>query len=380
MLHVEHSSPRSSRPVWVLLGKHHGDNQQLIALAESLERPVLTIQLHYGKLISRLPAVLLGRRLLPLSEPVAWPSPWPEIVLASGRRVVPVVRWIQARAARSGIATHLIHLGRPRAPLRWFDLIVTTAQYGLPDRDNVIRNLLPLRNEPAPGSAPPDSSSLAAFSRLPRPWTVALVGGNSRPYCFDREAAQRLALEIDGQVRANGGSAIILGAPRTVPERLDEIERGLQVEHVIWRWSARDNPYRALLRQGDRFIVTSDSLAMLGDALSSGRPVQLFELPQRLDIAARIAIFAKRAGTRSPWLHAVHAWLIDAGLIFSLRDLAECHRQLREAGVFGQPDRALSFVAQQRERTVARARALVDRADPAGEIAAAPGGDDSTSN
>lgn len=355
---VTPASDASPGAVWVLLGKHHGDNLQLLALAETLDRPVITFNLRYRKHLSRLPGTLLGRTCLPLAEPIVWPKPWPCTVLAAGRRVVPVARWIQGEAARNGIRTRLIHLGRPRAPLQWFDLVVTTAQYGLPDRDNVIGNLLPLRIAPR-REEEAGASPLARLEGLPRPWTVVLVGGNSRPYYFDRDGAHRLAHTVEQQTRTHGGSAIVLGAPRTSPECLDVIEQELGVPHVMYRWHAGDNPYQALLRVADRFVVTGDSLAMLGDALASGKPVELFGLPKRLDRRARIALFCKSVAMRSPLLRAVHAWLIDAGMIFSLRDLGDCHRRLRDAGVFDRPWLARALAARERRRTIAHVQALV---------------------
>lgn len=352
--------------MWVLLGKHHGDNMQLIALAEALGRPFTTIQLSYRKHLSRLPGILLGRSLLPLATRVDWPSPWPAIVLAAGRRAVPVARWIQAQAAHDRINTRLIHLGRPRAPLRWFDLIVTTAQYGLPeDRSNIVGNLLPLRfTRGADEEETTAIDALTPFNSLPRPWTVALVGGNSRPYYFDADNARRLAETLTRQVAASGGGVIVLGSPRTRDDCLNAIAARLDVPHVVHRWLPDNNPYGALLRHADRFIVTGDSLAMLGDALASGKPVELFELPKRLDIRARIAAFSKSLACRSRIIAALHAALIDAGLLFSLRDLAECHRRLRDAGMLAQPMHARTLVAQERNRALARISALLDEATP----------------
>lgn len=356
--------------VWVLLGKHHGDNLQLLALAQALGRPFTTIQLTWRPHLSRLPGILLGRSLLPLAEPVDWPTPWPTLVLTAGRRAVPIVRWIQAQARRKRIKTRLIQLGRPRAPLRWFDLIITTAQYGLPaDRTNIVGNLLPLRFTQDVDDAPlADTDALAPFASLPRPWTVALVGGNSRPYYFDADSARRLAGTLTRQVSVNGGSVIVLGSPRTREACLETIASTLEIPHVVRGWSPDHNPYGALLRHADRFVVTGDSLSMLGDALGSGKPVELFELPKRLDVRARIATFSRSLASRSRAIAALYAALMDAGLLFSLRDLAECHRRLRDAGMLAQPAHARAVIAQERSRALARIRMLLDETPPIADI------------
>lgn len=355
-----HRSRSEPSPNWVLLGRHHGDNRQLLALAEASGQPFITIQLHFRKRLSRLPGVLLGRSLLPLSQPVKWPERWPRAVIASGRRAVPVARWIQGEAAKCGVATRLIHIGRPRCPLRWFDLVITTAQYGLPALDNVVGNLLPLRaKDEAVEVAPMPLVLSEQFARLRRPWTAVLVGGNSRPYYFDVESASKLARTVDEQARRNRGSVLVLGGPRTSSACLDELESKIEAPHYVYRWQRGENPYAAVLRMADRFVVTGDSLAMLGDALVTGKPVHLFELPKRLDRRARLASFYQRIAQRWEAVRGLYTSLLDAGLLFSLRDLSACQARLREAGVFDRPLMAQALAARERRDTIARLRATL---------------------
>jgi len=133
--------------VWVLLGQHGGDNAQLTSLAASLGWPFATKRLRFN-LLSGTPGLLLGPTRIGLarhrSDPLV--PPWPDLVLFAGFRAVSIARWIRRRA---GGRTRLVAIGRPRAPLGLFDLVVTTAQYGLPARPNVLRNTLTL-NRPDP--------------------------------------------------------------------------------------------------------------------------------------------------------------------------------------------------------------------------------------
>jgi hypothetical protein len=199
--------------LWVLLGNRHGDNRQLQAIADALGRPYRTVQLRFGRGARLAPARWFAHRLTWRTEPALSP-PWPRAVLASGRKSVPAALWIR-RA--SGGRTRLIHVNRPWAPLAWFDLVVTTPQYALPERDNVLTNLLPF--VPAVAPAPLPASLVERAAALPRPWTAVLVGGNSRPFVLDEATATRLAAVVDAERKAVGGSAWVLDSPRTPPRR-----------------------------------------------------------------------------------------------------------------------------------------------------------------
>src|SRR5262245_38399921 len=124
------SNAETGKPVWVLLGRKTGDNEQCLAVAEALGVPFETKRLAFNALY-RAWNLLLGRSRASLDRTASdrLEPPWPALVIAAGRRCVPVARWIQRK---SGRRTRLVQIGRPRAPLDWFDLVIATPQYGLP--------------------------------------------------------------------------------------------------------------------------------------------------------------------------------------------------------------------------------------------------------
>ena len=128
--------------VWVLLGHKAGDNNQVIALAESLGVPFAEKRMRYRptELWSNL---LLGPNLLGISRVCAGQlrPPWPKLVISAGRRNEPVARWIRQQA---GPAVRLVHVGRPWARPERYDLIISTPQYCLDRYPNVMIFELPL--------------------------------------------------------------------------------------------------------------------------------------------------------------------------------------------------------------------------------------------
>ena len=110
----------ASAPVWLLLGPRPGDNNQALALGEALGLPFVVKTLDYNwlqRFSLRLPPTLASLRR---SRRAALCPPWPELVIAVGRRSVPVARWIKRR---SGGRTRIVRIGHPRQQADLFDLV-----------------------------------------------------------------------------------------------------------------------------------------------------------------------------------------------------------------------------------------------------------------
>src|SRR5262245_5175356 len=137
----------STRPwsVWVLQSVHAGDNAQARALAHLLGVESTLKQLVFTH-FWHVPNVFLRGNLASIdrAKSAPWEPSFPDLVIGVGRRTVPVALWIKQQ---SGGRTKLVQMGRPRAPTAWFDLLITTPQYGLPSAANVLEIPLPLTSE-----------------------------------------------------------------------------------------------------------------------------------------------------------------------------------------------------------------------------------------
>ncbi len=102
----------SAEPLWVLLGNRHGDNRQLLAIADALGRPYRAVQLRFGRGARLAPARWFAHRLTWRTEPPLAP-PWPRAVLAAGRKSVPAALWIR-RASGGHDAARSTSTGRGR--------------------------------------------------------------------------------------------------------------------------------------------------------------------------------------------------------------------------------------------------------------------------
>ncbi len=261
----------------MLLGHKAGDNTQVTALAEALGWPVQCKRLFYRRwelLTNR----LAGTRLAGIDRAASSPldPPWPDLVITAGRRNEPVARWIRRRSP----ATRLVAIGRPWAPLEAFDLIVTTPQYFLPSRANVLHNRLPLHALSAARLAAAASQWAPQLQDLPRPWTALLLGGDSGPYVFTASKAAALGRQANALAAAQGGSLLISGSARTPAAAWEALMQEISVPVYRYRWQANqaaDNPYVAFLALADRLVVTGESMSMLAEASATGKPLHIFD-------------------------------------------------------------------------------------------------------
>ncbi|MES2683182.1 MAG: ELM1/GtrOC1 family putative glycosyltransferase [Pseudomonadota bacterium] len=341
---------QASEPVWLLLGSKQGDNSQILALAAALGLPFRRIQLRFNLLHWLLPA-MLGRSLWSVRNRADLRGPPPKLVISSGLRSVPAARWVQAQSQGQ---SKLVHIGRPWGPFRWFDLVVTTPQYALPTLPNVHHNLLPiLADERATAALSP--ALTASLAALPRPWTVAVLGGHSRPLRFTVDAATQLA----AQLNQSSGSVLIVGSPRTPAACIEAMRPLLQVPHAIFPFGTGENPYPALRAEADRFVITGDSVQMAAELLVCGKPLKVFPLPEVPDALVRLTRAWRDAAASHRWLRPAFEWMRHRGLLSSLRDIGLFHRQLEEAGVYQLPDLARALRAAEKRVTVHHVQQLL---------------------
>lgn len=276
---MDHNSASPHGRVWCLLGRKAGDNTQVLALAEALGWPFesKTILARSWEL---LPHLVLGATLMGINRQTssALAPPWPDLVISAGRRNEPVARWIRQQ---SGGLTRLVHIGRPWAPPECYDLIVSTPQYFLTPGPKVLINPLPMHQFTRAGVDAAAQQASPGLAHLPRPFTTVLIGGDSGPFVFTAEKGRRLAEGINRLVRQTGGTALVTGSPRTPRAVAEAVRATLNVPAETYWWHQRDttnaNPYSAFLGLADRFVVTGESMSMLAEAASLGRPLYLFD-------------------------------------------------------------------------------------------------------
>jgi mitochondrial fission protein ELM1 len=259
------TSPR----IWVLLGPRTGDNNQALALAEALELPFETRSLAYNPLQAL--SVWLPPTVLTLdrSSRKHLQPPWPDLVIAIGRRSVPVARWIRKR---NGGRTKLVRIGHPRIDPALFDLVITTRQYPVPPGDNVL--LLPLAMSRFSTPPQPTADEAEWIEALASPRRLLAIGGATKYWSLSPD---RVAAAVE-TLQQRGGSLIVVTSRRTDPEVTAAVRKNIAAEsRLVEGTSPR---FAVLLDQADEIFVTGDSVSMLSEAILTRKPVGLVPIEQ----------------------------------------------------------------------------------------------------
>ncbi len=305
--------------IWVLLSARTGDNAQVLELAGRLGGDTVVKELTFNKL-HHAPNWVLGGSLASLAPAARLKldrQPWPDVVIAAGKRSVPVARWIRANSLGRA---KLVQLGRPRAPIDDFDLVISTPQYGLPEHPRLIEIGLPFAV-----AKPVVASTLAKWraewKELPRPLTAVIVGAGKFPLSMPDDMLGRLGRLSSELAAREGGSLLVIMSPRSGPGAHLRLQRDISAPFRCYPWTAGGgNPYQAALALAGRFIVTCDSVSMISEALSTGKPVSLFLLP----VSPLHITWRARRG--------IAAWLARSGLLQPPRDITRISRDLLEGG------------------------------------------------
>ncbi len=280
---LRESEPRR-RPakarVWILVGQKPGDNAQVANLARAVGLPALE------KSIVVLPEWEKGKPLIrPNLDHVdrarsdTLEAPWPDLVIASGRRLACVALWI--KQASQG-QTRIAMVGMPRHRRREFDLMVVASHYVTTRAPNIVEHDLPLMDIDAVRIEAAGALWEPRFRNLARPITALLIGGPTGGLRFDLEAARALLAQSLADVAESGGSLYVTTSRRTPADVVAMLERECPPAARLHVFDANsppaENPYHALLGLADHFIVTTDSLSMLVEVVRVGKSLALFAL------------------------------------------------------------------------------------------------------
>lgn len=264
--------------IWVLADDRTGNATQAIGVAEALGLPFEIKEIHYDRR-GRLPNLLRGASLLgvePASRDVLTP-PWPDVVIAAGRRTVPVARYLKRL---NGGRTFLVQIMWPGHPVKDLDLVAVPRHDRVPDLPNVMRILGAPHRVTAERIAAEAVQWRDYFSDLPRPYITVLVGGAVKGGVFDAEAGRTLGRQAAQLARQAGGSLFVTTSRRTGIAVRNAMMAEVDVPAYLHIWTRKgENPYFAFLGLVDAIVVTGDSTSMCTEACATGRPVYIFSPP-----------------------------------------------------------------------------------------------------
>jgi mitochondrial fission protein ELM1 len=250
---------------WIATEALKGLQNQAIGLAQALGVSYVVKEMKKTNLV---------RKLFPSGDHGLKP-PWPDVLITCGRQSVPV-----SMAVRDASKNHTftVHIQDPLTEPDSFDVVI------LPEHDKlrgenvfVTQGALTLVTEEKLAAAAEQFKPL--FKGLPQPLISVLVGGKNRHQSFSvasvRDFAEKLRMAA-----ANTGGALAVTASRRTGEKNEAVLRQELTGVPSYIWDGQgENPYFGLLALARAIVVTSDSVCMISEACSTGKPVYIYELP-----------------------------------------------------------------------------------------------------
>lgn len=275
MSRTDGSVPRS----WVLVDERPGTAAQSLAVADALAIPFDRKPIRFAK-TATLPNVLLGATSAGVDRVSrdGLVPPWPDLVIAAGRRSAPVARWIKRMADRPVFIAQIMFPGR--VGVEEFDLIAVPRHDLHATRPNQIFMT------GAPHQMTISVLEAAAgdwrsrFGKVARPWFGLLVGGATRRQIFEVYTATELG-RLAGEMTRRAGGSLFVTTSRRTGDLSDAVLAGISESGIrpamFHRWNDEGgNPYRGILALADGLIVTGDSVSMCTEACAATAPLFIY--------------------------------------------------------------------------------------------------------
>ena len=257
----------------------------------------------------------LGNRWSLSSDGDRLDGPLPDILIATGRHSV--TSSLAVRDLTHGKCLR-VQIQNPGIDPRHFDLVV------VPRHDRLSGpNVLVTRG--APHGVTPEALATATekfaprFAHLPHPRITLLLGGNNGVYRLNALAADKLAECLSTLARGTRGSVLVTPSRRTGAAIEASFRKTLaSVEGEIWDGQG-DNPYLGYLAYADHILVTADSVNMVCEAASTGKPVHVVPLDGGSEKFRRFHDGLVEDGITRPFHGTLDSWSYgtfdDAGLV-----------------------------------------------------------------
>lgn len=266
----------SSISCWAIADGAAGHRSQVRGLAEGL-----TLRFEEFDCRVRFPWKILPPGWIPLREQSfkvsrsLFAEP-PQVAICCGKQAAMTTLSLKRKFGNSLFS---ICLQDPKFHRSTFDLIIAPEHDQLLG-ENVISTLgamHPLTTDRLNQIA--QDGLTAGLQKLEAKFTAVLVGGPNKYYAFDDADVLQLINNLKRIASAEHQLAII--PSRRTPEHAKQsLIQAFNQEHFVWNGEG-ENPYLPALAFCSSCVVTSDSVSMLSEATTTGRPVYLAILNEK---------------------------------------------------------------------------------------------------
>jgi mitochondrial fission protein ELM1 len=248
--------------------------------------------------------------------------PWPDILIATGRASVPASLYVRRMSKQTGgKGTFTVQIQNPVIDASRFDLVVVP-------RHDAISGPNVMTTRGSLHRVTPEMLRIAAekflpqVAYLPTPRVAVLIGGSNSVYHLTQREMKVLAAQLKA-LAETGVSLMITPSRRTGNENLALLQESLKgTTAYIWEWDGPvANPYYGMLGLADTILATCDSVGMVTEACSTGKPVMVIDLPGGSDKFRRFHQAMRDDGLTRPFNGQLESW--DNPVLNDMRLVAE---------------------------------------------------------
>ena len=271
--------------IWLLLDNRPGTSSQAIALANYINIAQHKFYLDYNYL-ANLPNFTFGIDycLFRLKNKHIFKNLnyFPSHIISAGRRTATFALYLQKQAKKKGFALpKIIQIMHPKLPLHLFDWIILPKHDHKPNLPkNVLFSLGGLANfdNTKIRNISFDNTFLAKINQN-QPIIALLIGGSfAKKQNFSLEIFLQLYNQISSIVKKMQAQLIVLNSKRTSSAINNFLQQQTNVIFHDWHQSGSDY-YLQTLALANFLVITGDSVSMISESLSTGKPVYIFSHP-----------------------------------------------------------------------------------------------------
>lgn len=250
------------------------------------------------------PVVTPASLSIATSSSDALAPPWPDLLIASGRKSVALARAI--RKASSG-QTFCVQVQDPGISPTAFDLVVAPAHDGMEGK-NVISTTGSLHGLTDSILASARARFADRVSHLKRPLLAVLLGGDNAVYKMTEAYGHTFAAQLRDLAQNHDWGLAVTPSRRTPDHARKAIADALKdTDADIWDETG-ENPYLGFLAHADAIVVTGDSVNMVSEATATGKPVHVAHLEGGSDKFRRFHHNMVSRGITRPFRGAIESW------------------------------------------------------------------------
>lgn len=304
----------TQRRIWLLTQGAVGLQNQAIGLAEHIGWPYELKRVNLTKPWRWLPGHWVPHahtRLDDRSDTLA--APWPDMVISCGRLGAAAALSVK-RASRGRVFS--VHIQNPQLPLHLVDLILPPRHDSLTGPNVIstrgaLHHVTPEKIERAVAEHMATHPDLATIKGL-RPILGVLIGGSNATATLTPEKSTQLITSLKSAAAELDAHLWITASRRTGADNIRAMQSELAgTGHWFWN-NEGTNPYMAILGSADFLVVTGDSVSMVSEAASTGKPVYTLDFD---GYSGRLNLFhqALRAeGVTRPFGGTLETWSYPA--------------------------------------------------------------------